>query len=271
MEASTAGTSTAQEGAAEASSSEASNPELSSAELSNPEPSSAEPSSVEPSSAEPSNPEPSAAETRSADETTAEATHPAGLVQRTLDMEGLKALAHPLRVRIFDTLSTYGQFTASGLAERLDESSGATSYHLRQLEKHGFVREVPGKGTARERWWERVPGGIALSPDDVERSDAAKAASRVILAEWERTRSRLLNDFLEHGEAELSEDWLRASDISTINLRVTREQFKEITEAWMEFINPFVVRYRGQNPPGSRPVQVQFNAFPVLDGEETPA
>ena len=67
---------------------------------------------------------------------------------RQLDMESLKALAHPLRVQILDTLSTYGQFTASGLAERLGESSGATSYHLRQLERHGF--EI-GRASCRER------------------------------------------------------------------------------------------------------------------------
>ena len=70
------------------------------------------------------------------------------------------ASAHPLRVRILDELSAYGPLTATGLATRVNESSGVTSYHLRQLEKHGLVREVTGRGTARERWWERRPGAI---------------------------------------------------------------------------------------------------------------
>lgn len=194
-----------------------------------------------------------------------------GFIERTLDMESLKALAHPLRVRILDVLSTYGQFTASGLAERLSESSGATSYHLRQLEKHGFVREVAGKGTARERWWERVPGGINLTPEGPALSEAGKAASKTILREFERSRSTLLSDFTERGYDVLSEPWQLASSLSTVNLRVTADQLKEISEAWMAFIEPYVLKYRGQNPPGSRPVQVQFNAFPVLDGEETPS
>ena len=76
----------------------------------------------------------------------------------------LRALAHPLRIRILDELSAYGPLTATGLGERLGESSGSMSYHLRQLEKHDLVREVQGRGTARERWWERRPGGIA-TPD----------------------------------------------------------------------------------------------------------
>ncbi|MBW8766480.1 MAG: helix-turn-helix transcriptional regulator, partial [Geodermatophilales bacterium] len=46
-----------------------------------------------------------------------------------------------------------GPSTATHLAERLGESSGSTSYHLRQLAAFGFVEEVPGEGDGRERWW----------------------------------------------------------------------------------------------------------------------
>src|SRR6478736_4108151 len=40
----------------------------------------------------------------------------------------LKALAHPLRVRILASLRRIGPATATGLADRLGESSGLTSY-----------------------------------------------------------------------------------------------------------------------------------------------
>src|SRR6187402_628900 len=86
---------------------------------------------------------------------------------RKLETDQLRALAHPLRIRILDELSMYGPLTASGLGERLGESSGATSYHLRQLEKHGLVREDTTRGNARERWWERRPGSIS-TPDPAE-------------------------------------------------------------------------------------------------------
>lgn len=204
------------------------------------------------------------------EDTTTESEQPV-IRDRKLDLEGLKVLAHPLRVQILETLSTYGQFTASGLAERLGESSGATSYHLRQLEKHDFVREVPGKGTARERWWERVPGGLSLMPDSGGGTAAGQAASKMVLREWERTRASLLADFSERGYEELPMDWILASNISTVNLRLTAPQLKEIAEAWDSFIDPYIDRYRGQNVPGSRPIQIHFNAFPVLDGEETPS
>jgi DNA-binding transcriptional ArsR family regulator len=192
---------------------------------------------------------------------------------RRIDMESLKALAHPLRVQILDVLSTYGAHTASGLAERLGESSGATSYHLRQLERHAFVREVEGRGTARERWWERVPGGIALDHASLPPTAAARAAHDLVLRQWQRTRETLLDDFLAHGDDVLPKRWLEASMVSTANARLTSDQLKALTEELQEVVDRHVDRYRHQKDspiPGARPVQIQLNGFPVLDAEETP-
>ena len=62
------------------------------------------------------------------------------------DASGLKALAHPVRLRILGLLRLDGPATASGLADRLGLNSGATSYHLRHLERHGFVLEDAALG-----------------------------------------------------------------------------------------------------------------------------
>ena len=84
---------------------------------------------------------------------------------RIVDASALKGLAHPLRMAILESLETRGRATASMLAADLGESSGATSYHLRQLFRHGFVEEVPDHGNARERWWRPVTGGWSLPPE----------------------------------------------------------------------------------------------------------
>jgi len=70
-----------------------------------------------------------------------------------LDPRNLKALAHPLRLRILGRLREEGPATASMLADALGESSGATSYHLRQLAGFGFIEEDSTRGAGRERWW----------------------------------------------------------------------------------------------------------------------
>lgn len=200
-----------------------------------------------------------------------ETSNQAAYSERQLDMESLKALAHPLRVQILDTLSVYGAFTASGLAERLGESSGATSYHLRQLEKHGFVREVEGRGSGRERWWERVPGYLNLDATQLEDTPTMRQVTRTVVNQWETSRSALLKAFQDRGFDELPREWMTATNVATANLKLTAAQLKEITDAWQEFIDSHVEKYRGQTGPGLRPVQIQFNAFPVMDAPETTA
>ncbi|MGY6498981.1 MAG: ArsR/SmtB family transcription factor [Microcella sp.] len=188
--------------------------------------------------------------------------------ERVADLDGLKALAHPLRVQIIEALSTYGPHTASTLGERLGESSGATSYHLRQLEKHGYVREVEGRGTARERWWERTPGSITVGGPELDQSEAGKQASRVIMREWLHHREAGVRDIVERGMTELTEPWQSATNLHSASVHVTAEQLSELNDQILDLITQFATQHRGQRVVGSRPVQIQYFAFPVLDGHE---
>lgn len=187
---------------------------------------------------------------------------------RALEIDALKALAHPLRVKIFDTLAMFGAATASGLAERLGESSGATSYHLRQLAKHDLVREVEGRGSARERWWERTPGGIKLAA--VDESDAARHATQIVMNEWSTARERVLGDFLSQGPRVLTKEWMGASTVNTANVAATVGEVEEFMETISRLVSDFADSHRDRNRPGTRPVQIQFSVFPIIGGEEVP-
>jgi hypothetical protein len=91
----------------------------------------------------------------------------------------------------------------------------------------------------------------------------------MILREWEHNRSILLTDFLERGDT-LGEDWVNATLVSTANLRLTREQTLEVQGRLELLIDEIVDGYRGRNDPGSRPVQLHVNLFPVVSAEATP-
>jgi DNA-binding transcriptional ArsR family regulator len=185
-----------------------------------------------------------------------------------LEMAALKGLAHPLRVAIIDALSGYGPATASALAERLGESSGATSYHLRQLEKHGFVREDTTRGSGRERWWERVPRPISLNSTELEPSSVDRSAGDLVLAEWQRNRQKRLGAYLAHGLEAVGKDWLEASGVMTANLQLTREQMNDLGEELSAVVDSYIEKYRNQKKPGARPVQVHVDVFPLIDGVE---
>lgn len=191
-------------------------------------------------------------------------------IDHVLSTAALKALAHPLRIRIYDELSAFGPLTASGLGERLGESSGAMSYHLRQLESAGLVREDTSRGKGRERWWERTPGSVAipetrlLTPGSAER-----LAAKLVEDEWIRAREQNYRDFVNDGEQVFGDEWLEVATSDTINLRLTHEQLAELVAEIDAVFLEFGARYKRTPTPGSRPVQIHLNAFPLVRGEAT--
>ncbi|MCD9199210.1 ArsR/SmtB family transcription factor [Aeromicrobium wangtongii] len=78
------------------------------------------------------------------------------------DLETLKAVSHPLRMALLGLLRIEGPATASELARALGESSGSTSYHLRQLERFGFVGDAPEQPSGRERRWQALHDATVL-------------------------------------------------------------------------------------------------------------
>lgn len=192
---------------------------------------------------------------------------------RRIDSTALKGLAHPLRMAIYDALSKHGPQTATTLAGRLGESTGSTSYHLRQLARHDFIRQVEGSTGGRERWWQRTPGPVTVPSRNESRDSAAHAAADFVIRELNRSSARALEDFVI-GSADnelLSAEWLEAADTTTINLRLTSAQLEQVSKRFHDVAQTFIDEFRGRNDPGSRPVQIQFNAFPLIDGEETPS
>src|SRR5262249_62252825 len=89
-------------------------------------------------------------------------------------------MAHPLRLRLLEVLRD-GPSTATKLAAELGESSGATSYHLRILERAGLVEEETLRGNARDRWWRRIPAVVYLPTDaDDPEGRALEAEARLV-------------------------------------------------------------------------------------------
>lgn len=182
---------------------------------------------------------------------------------RVLDTGALRALAHPLRVRIYDILSQYGPQTASSLAAQLGESSGSTSYHLRALAKHDLIRECADRGTARERWWERPVGGVSFANPDALKSPAGRSATQLVMSEFFRNRNEQLIEFINRGINNEEEAWQESSLISTATTRLTAEQSQELGLKIMALIDEAVDTYRNQTGEDVRPVTIRADMFPL--------
>jgi DNA-binding transcriptional ArsR family regulator len=180
---------------------------------------------------------------------------------RVLDAGALRALSHPLRIRMFDLLSQRGPQTASSLAELVGESTGSTSYHLRALAKHDLIREVEGRGTARERWWERPRGSVVMGDPEVVRSPSGRAASQFVATEIYRQRNDQMMRFLE-ASGRLDPDESVAT-LLTATTRLTRAQFDEISERLQAVIDDAVDTYRDQEGDGVETYSLRVDLIPV--------
>lgn len=173
-------------------------------------------------------------------------------------------LAHPLRARLLAQLRGAGPSSATRLAAVLGTNSGATSYHLRQLEKVQLVADS-GAGRGRERVWRAQSRG-PWTAGDFEGDEDTQAALM-----W------LERDYLRHF-ADRAESWLDVAPtwpsgwVAHLGLRdglvlVTRAQLA----AMRAEIDDVVQRYRrvGQGSPQARRVAVYTYCYP-LDLQRAP-
>jgi predicted ArsR family transcriptional regulator len=138
----------------------------------------------------------------------------------------LKALTHPVRLRMLGLLRVEGPATATTLATRLGLNTGATSYHLRQLAQHGFVVDDTERGNARDRWWKAAHQATRSGPepdqDTRETMDAFLQAVAVVLTE------PLQRAVEERGL--LPVEWRDASTFSDWGVRLTPARAKALLQ-----------------------------------------
>jgi DNA-binding transcriptional ArsR family regulator len=171
----------------------------------------------------------------------------------------LKALAHPLRIQLLGALEVRGRATATQLAADLGESSGATSYHLRQLHRHGFVEDDPDQGSARERWWRPRTGGWDLPATELLADAGSAGPTELVMIELlDKARHRAW-EYLRRAP-EWPADWQAAALRSSAHLDLAAAQAAALGAELSEV----VARYRAQQQePGARRVAVEVNVFPL--------
>lgn len=173
------------------------------------------------------------------------------------DAQILRAMAHPLRLRLIGALRRDGPSTASVLARRLGESSGATSYHLRMLAKYGFVEDDSERNRGRERWWQAVDEGVAwsLDTDDVGLLEADRTVGRQLAGEYLR--------WLELWYEEMpgwDRRWRAAASSTDQWFELTPEELRSLADEVLGVLE----RYAGrrERTPDSERTMVVFHAFP---------
>jgi len=183
---------------------------------------------------------------------------------RVRDPRTLRALAHPLRGKILGLLRLEGPSTATLLGQRLDESSGATSYHLRQLAAYGFVEDVPGDAGGRERWWRALHRSTYWETADF-RDDpaAAEIVDELLLAQIDSRRRTLMAHFEQRRD--LGPAWEAAASLNDYMLRLTADEARAMADE----LNAVLASWRERTPSvptrGTELVLVDLDVMPVKE------
>ncbi|MBX4997318.1 helix-turn-helix transcriptional regulator [Rhizobium lentis] len=179
------------------------------------------------------------------------------------DPTALKALAHPVRLRMLGMLRVDGPATATQLAVRLGLNSGATSYHLRQLAQYGFIEEAPHV-SRRDRWWRASHELTTVPPSEGagEALDLDIAFNQAALSLQVGQMQQALEEY-----AELPAEWRKATAGDDVIIPMTAAQAEALTKRLTDLIleamraAPPLGEAASQNP-DIVPFSIMLHAFP---------
>jgi DNA-binding transcriptional ArsR family regulator len=175
------------------------------------------------------------------------------------DVRALRALAHPLRNRLLGQLRLNGPATASQLGRVVGESSGSTSYHLRQLAAYGFVEEVEGQGTARERWWRARHRMTSWQATDLlEQEGGAEVQDEMTRLQIDQ-HARVLHTWHDQNDA-LGPEWAAVASLNDHGMRLTPDQARALADE----LNAVLGRWMAEHP-GDRPAEGTALVFALTD------
>jgi DNA-binding transcriptional ArsR family regulator len=172
----------------------------------------------------------------------------------TPDIAGLRALSHPVRLKMLGLLRTEGPATATTLAQRLDLNTGATSYHLRQLAQHGFISEDTERGNARDRWWRAAHDSTRTNFREQGESgeDVEAYLSAVALMYGDRLRAAVAEIQF------LPEEWRPVGTMSDWEIALTPAQ----ADALVKTLTTMIEETQDSDDDGAAPFVINVNAFP---------
>ncbi|MEV7142956.1 ArsR/SmtB family transcription factor [Streptomyces tauricus] len=181
------------------------------------------------------------------------------------DLATLKALAQPRRQRMLQHLTVHGPATSATLARALGLNTGATSYHLRELARYGFVEETGahghGQGHGRERWWRAVPGDRRFPPRSRQSPEM-----RLVMDELNHHAYAADLELFEQLQLDAADEpWADAFPYSRGTIRLTLPELRAFFEEYIGLLNRYK-RPAAGTPAGARTVLTRFLAFPAQTG-----
>jgi hypothetical protein len=182
------------------------------------------------------------------------------------DALALRALAHPVRWKLIDVLTTEGTVTATRCSELIGESTATCSYHLSVLAKYGYITRV-ASAQWREKPWRLVTPDLNLSASELD--DERSAASRAAAAAFVDYEMNRLKDSLRRG-AQAPEGWPGTQKIMATTAWLTAGELRQLIAEIGQVLDKYGDRGRAsaERPETARPARL-FAAVALMPSDQT--
>lgn len=160
---------------------------------------------------------------------------------------------HQVRTALLGLLTEVGTVTATEAASRLGHSSGLCSFHLRQLARHGYVKEAPHNGGRARPWRLARRDPTAGDPAEERFGDLARGLEDESWQRWLTQRD------------EAPPAWRHDEAFSAVAY-LTPEEMSRIADTIRRALAPYQDREQRPlaRPVGARPVALITRLFPLL-------
>ncbi len=185
----------------------------------------------------------------------------------------LRALTHPIRLRLLGLLRIDGPQTASDLARRTGLNTGSTSYHLRMLAKNGFIEKDQDRSKGRKLFWKSSNTATVTNtphqddPEAQTKMDAMYGFQQMVAAEYSRQMLAATSQWQT-----LAPEWQDASTLSDFPIRVTAQEAKgivhRIASILLDELHKHPLQNAGESPEtnpddDTQAFTIQLLAFPL--------
>lgn len=183
------------------------------------------------------------------------------------DPRAIRALAHPARLAIIETLGPGEELTATELAAVTGLSPSATSYHLKALAKWGIVEAGEARADGRDRPWKATGRSVTLNSE----APSSTAVAEIAIMDTFLDRNRVLaTEFLSR-QADEPPEWRDATELASHDYWLTAEELAKAVQAMRDVLAPYEDRRRDVRPAASRRVRIARLVVPRADDAPAPA
>lgn len=173
------------------------------------------------------------------------------------DPQVLRAVTHPLRARLLGLLRADGPATASELGRKMGESSGSTSYHLRELFKFGFIEEDDDRRDGRERRWRARHRYTSWNSREMSDTPEGREVIKVMRLWQAEALGRVVQEF---DESDWSPEWVETAGMSDHIAELPPAGLAEFMARTEEILRELTARHAGA--PDIEQVRIWVGGFP---------